>query len=222
MGITTEHSCPSCRQGEVLFAKSVLPGEEQDKVEAVDENKISLYAELDRLLNRYRGEKGELIRVLYGAQQIFGYLSQEVQSYIAGQMDIPVSEVNGVVTFYTLFITEPGGRHTVNVCTGTACYVKGASDLMDKFKKELKLDGRETSEDGMFTLKTTRCIGACGMAPVLTVDHEVYGNLSAKDVTSILGKYQSDDIAKKSGDEKESKAQRKKPEVRAGQHDQVH
>ena len=223
MGITTEHSCPSCRQGEVSFVKSALPGEEQDKVEAVDENKDSLYAELDRLLNRYRGEKGELIRVLYGAQQIFGYLPQEVQAYIAGEMDIPVSEVNGVVTFYTLFVTEPRGRHTVSVCTGTACYVKGASDIMDKIKKELKLDGRETGKDGLFTLNTTRCIGACGMAPVLTVDHEVYGNLSAKDVTAILEKYQSGDIAMGNGAAKRDESQRKYPEVGAAKsYDQVH
>ena len=193
MEITTEHSCPSCRQGEVLFVKSALPGEEQDKVEALDKNKDSSYAELDRILSRYRGEKGELIRVLYGAQQIFGYLPPEVQAYIAGKMDIPVSEVNGVVTFYTLFVTEPRGRHTVSVCTGTACYVKGSRDIMDKIEKELKLDGRETSKDGLFTLKTTRCIGACGMAPVLTVDGEVYGNLSAKDVNGILGKYDLND-----------------------------
>ena len=193
MEITTEHSCPSCRQGDIAFIKSSLPDEEQDKVEAIDENKDSLYAELDRLLSRYRGEKGELIRVLYGAQQIFGYLPPEVQAYIAEKMDIPVSEVNGVVTFYTLFVTEPRGRHTVSVCTGTACYVKGARDIMDKIKKEFKLDGRETGKDGLFTLKTTRCIGACGMAPVLTVDEEVYGNLSAEDVSSILGKYDLDD-----------------------------
>jgi len=155
------------------------------------------YKELDKVLDYYRGEKGELIRVLYSAQKIFGYLPQEVQAYIALKMDIPVSEVNGVVTFYTLFVTEPKGKHTISVCLGTACYVKGAQEVMDKLKEELKLDARETSADGLFTVRTARCIGACGMAPVMTVDEEVHGKLNAGDLPSILKIYQEQGAGEK-------------------------
>ncbi|ACV64535.1 NADH dehydrogenase (ubiquinone) 24 kDa subunit [Desulfofarcimen acetoxidans DSM 771] len=222
MEIEAGERCSSCGQENAPIFKNPLPGEKQDELVTAAKNKASLYAELDKLLELYGRERGELIRVLYGAQKIFGYLPPEVQAYIAAKMDIPISEVNGVVTFYTLFVTEPRGRHTVRVCTGTACYVKGAADIMDKFKQELKLDGRETGEDGLFTLTSTRCIGACGMAPVLTVDEEVYGNLTAKDVITILEKYRSDPVAAGSGTAAAEKAEIQ-PEARANEnHDQVH
>lgn len=167
--------------------------ETKRKMRGTEKNKDHKYIELDKVLDRYRGEKGELIRVLHSAQKIFGYLPQEVQAYVALKMDIPVSEVNGVVTFYTLFVTEPKGKHTVNVCMGTACYVKGANEIMDKLKEELKLDAQETSTDGLFTVRSSRCIGACGMAPVMTVDEEVHGKLNPADLTGILKKYQEQD-----------------------------
>jgi len=167
--------------------------QKKEKIEQEDHR----YRELDKVLDHYRGEKGELIRVLYSAQKIFGYLPQEVQAYIALKMDIPVSEVNGVVTFYTLFVTEPKGRHTISVCMGTACYVKGAQEVMDKLKEELKLDARETSADGQFTIRTARCIGACGMAPVMTVDEEVHGKLDAGDLPDILKTYQEQGAGEK-------------------------
>lgn len=141
---------------------------------------------LDRLIDNYSDEKGQLIRVLQGAQDIFGYLPEEVQTYIAGKLDIPVSEVNGVVTFYSLFTTEPRGKFTINVCTGTACYVQGAQNILDDLRSSLNLTETNTTEDGLFTVKSTRCIGACGLAPVLTVNDDVHGKLGRKDVPKLL------------------------------------
>jgi len=147
------------------------------------------YAALDRIIQRYHSDKGQLIRVLQEAQEVIGYLPEEVQTYIAGKMDMSVSEVNGVVTFYSLFATEPQGRFSINVCTGTACYVQGAQNLLEDFKRNLNLTDHNTTADGLFTVKSTRCIGACGLAPVLTVNDEVHGKLTRKDVAKLLRTY---------------------------------
>ncbi|HBX22119.1 MAG TPA: NAD(P)H-dependent oxidoreductase subunit E [Desulfotomaculum sp.] len=147
------------------------------------------YAALDRVIDRYHCDKDQLIRVLQEAQEVFGYLPEEVQTYVAGKMDLPVSEVNGVVTFYSLFATEPQGRFSINVCTGTACYVQGAQNLLEDFKRSLNLTDNDTTPDGLFTVKSTRCIGACGLAPVLTVNDEVHGKLTRKDVAKLLRTY---------------------------------
>ncbi|MBF7084124.1 NAD(P)H-dependent oxidoreductase subunit E [Desulfallas sp. Bu1-1] len=147
------------------------------------------YAALDRVIENYAGEEGQLIRILQGAQEIFGYLPEEVQAYIAGKLGLPVSEVNGVVTFYSLFTTEPKGEYTINVCTGTACYVQGAQDILDDLRRTLKLTGGDTTEDGLFTVKSTRCVGACGLAPVLTVNDEVHGKFTRRDVSRLIRMY---------------------------------
>ncbi len=130
-----------------------------------------------------------MIRILKEAQDISGYLPEEVQDYIAGRIGVPVSEVNGVVTFYSLFNTDPVGRYGINVCMGTACYVQGARGIMEDFRRELALEDGDTSADGVFTVKSTRCLGACGLAPVITVNGEVHGNLGRKDVSKILRSY---------------------------------
>jgi len=127
-----------------------------------------------------------LIRILQKAQEIFGYLPEEVQAYIAEKLEIPVSEVNGVVTFYSLFATEPKGKYTLSVCMGTACYVKGAQALMDALKEELKIDEGETTPDGVFTIKSTRCVGACGLAPILMANEDVYGKASPGEIKKII------------------------------------
>lgn len=147
------------------------------------------YAALDRIIHNHNFDRDQLIKVLQEAQEVFGYLPEEVQTYIAGKMDMPVSEVNGVVTFYALFATEPRGRFAVNVCTGTACYVQGAQNILEDFKRSLNLTDVNTTEDGLFTVKTTRCIGACGLAPVLTVNDKVHGKLNRRDVPKILRSY---------------------------------
>ncbi|MFA4886535.1 MAG: NAD(P)H-dependent oxidoreductase subunit E [Desulfotomaculaceae bacterium] len=162
----------------------------EQQVEFREENeKINQYKELDQVISRYSKEPGQLIRILQKAQDIFGCLSEEVQSYIAEKTENPVSEVNGVVTFYSLFSTEPKGEHTFNLCMGTACYVKGAQELMDTLKEQFKVDEGETTEDRLFTLKSTRCIGACGLAPVLVADGNVHGKTSAGEITKIIQKY---------------------------------
>lgn len=147
------------------------------------------YGELDRVIDQYSRERGQLIRILQEAQEIFGYLPEEVQAYIAGKLDLPVSEVNGVVTFYALFHTEPRGKYSVNVCMGTACYVQGAQGLLEDFRQKLDLKDGDTTGDGLFTVKSTRCIGACGLAPVITINNDVHGKLGRKNVAALIRKY---------------------------------
>ncbi|MCL6560678.1 MAG: NAD(P)H-dependent oxidoreductase subunit E [Firmicutes bacterium] len=170
----------------VVRAQEPLP---DVKNEAEEDETKRKYTELDRVIERYSTEPGQLIRILQKAQDIFGYLPEEVQAYIAEKTEIPVSEVNGVVTFYSLFATEPKGKNMLNVCMGTACYVKGAQEIMDAIKNHLKIDEGETTGDGLFTVKSTRCVGACGLAPILVANEDVHGKIEAKDVTKIIQKY---------------------------------
>lgn len=175
------------------FPESLPPKEERAQQENKEGEKtaesVKKYAELDRVINLYSAEPGQLIRVLQKAQDIFSYLPEEVQAYIAEKTEIPVAEVNGVVTFYSLFSTEPRGKHMLNVCMGTACYVKGAQEIMDEVKMHLKIDEGETTADGLFTVKSTRCVGACGLAPILIGNEEVHGRIEAKDVPKIIDRY---------------------------------
>lgn len=153
------------------------------------ENLDEKYKQLDEVIERYGQEEGQLIKVLKEAQEIFGYLPEEVQTYIAGKMNMPVSEVNGVVTFYALFSTEPQGKYSINVCLGTACYVQGAQGILDEFRSQLGLNGGDTSDDRLFTVKSSRCVGACGLAPVVTINGDVHGKLNRKDVPKLIRKY---------------------------------
>lgn len=150
---------------------------------------FEVYGEIDRIIDQYSRERGQLIRILKESQDVLGYLPEEVQAYIAGKLDLPVSEVNGVVTFYSLFHAEPRGKYGINVCMGTACYVQGAQGLLDDFRQRLALKGGDTTNDGLFTVKSTRCIGACGLAPVVTVNNDVHGKLGRKQVASLIRKY---------------------------------
>ncbi len=152
-------------------------------------NQVDDYKALDQVIETYKDEQGMLIHILQQAQDIFGYLPVTVQSYIAEKLNIPVSTINGVVSFYSLFSQEPTGQYTIGVCLGTACYVKGAGDILEAIKEELGLDVGETTSNKMFTLKATRCIGACGLAPVITINDDVYGRLSPSDIPSIIHKY---------------------------------
>ena len=144
---------------------------------------------LNAVIQEHLNEKGALMPVLQKAQDIYGYLPSEVQHYIAGALDIPFSEVYGVVTFYAQFLLNPKGAHPVAVCLGTACYVKGSGILMDKLETLLGIKNGGITEDLRFSLEATRCIGACGLAPVLTIGEDVYGRLEPNMLEGILAKY---------------------------------
>ena len=146
-------------------------------------------AELDALIAELKGEEGALMRVLQGAQGIYGYLPIEVQKHIALALDVSLSEVYGVSTFYSQFSLNPKGEVAIGVCLGTACYVKGSGDIINKVTEILGVKAGETSPDGKYSLEATRCIGACGLAPVLTINDEVYGRLTVADIKGILEKY---------------------------------
>lgn len=145
--------------------------------------------QLRAFIDEHKALRGALMPVLQKAQEIYGYLPVEVQAMIAEGLDVPLAEVYGVSTFYSQFSLNPTGEYTISVCLGTACYVKGSGDIFNKLSEKLGIAGGETTPDGKFSLKDCRCIGACGLAPVLTVNDEVYGRLTVDDVDSILAKY---------------------------------
>ncbi|MBE7058198.1 MAG: NAD(P)H-dependent oxidoreductase subunit E [Ruminococcaceae bacterium] len=146
-------------------------------------------AKLQAIIEENKDKQGALIHVLHDAQLIYGYLPIEVQKVIAEGMNIPLAEVYGVVTFYAQFSLKPKGEYKISICLGTACYVKGADLVLDKFKEQLNIEVGDCTEDGKFSLDACRCIGACGLAPVLTVNNDVYGRLVPEDVPGILAKY---------------------------------
>lgn len=146
-------------------------------------------AKLQEVINANKHDKSYLMAVMQEAQAIYGYLPLEVQTMIAEGMDVPLEKVYGVATFYAQFALSPKGKYNISVCLGTACYVKGAGDIMAKLSERLGIDAEECTADGKFSLTACRCIGACGLAPVLTVNDEVYGRLTADDVDDILKKY---------------------------------
>ena len=146
-------------------------------------------AQLDAVIAKCSGDKSQLMHVMQEAQGIYGYLPREVQIMIAEGMDVPLEKVYGVATFYAQFSLSPKGEYDISVCLGTACYVKGAQQLTDKIVEILGIEPGECTADGKFSLEECRCIGACGLAPVLTVNGEVYGKITADDVPGILAKY---------------------------------
>jgi len=144
---------------------------------------------LDPIINNYIDKRGKLIPILNEVQQKIGYLPIEVQEHISKRLNIPMSEIYGVVSFYSFFKTQPSGEHTIGLCMGTACYVKGAEEIMDKLKDYLDVEIGETSSDGKFTLTLTRCLGTCSMAPVMMIDDEVHGSLYPEKIPEILKQY---------------------------------
>ncbi|MBQ8186857.1 MAG: NAD(P)H-dependent oxidoreductase subunit E [Clostridia bacterium] len=146
-------------------------------------------AALDAVIAAHKDQAGCLMPILQKAQDIYGYLPEEVQRHIALALDIPFSEVFGVVTFYAQFLLNPKGTNPVAVCLGTACYVKGSGILMDKLETLLGISNGGITEDLKFSLEATRCIGACGLAPVLTIGEDVYGRLEPNMLEGILAKY---------------------------------
>ncbi len=145
--------------------------------------------ELRAALADIKKMNGALMPALQTAQGIYGYLPIEVQKIVSEELNVPLEEIFGVATFYSQFKLNPVGKYSVSVCLGTACYVKGAGNIIDRLKRELNLEEGGTSADGKFSLEATRCIGCCGLAPVLTVNEDVYGKLVADDIPGILSKY---------------------------------
>ena len=145
---------------------------------------------MTQVCKEFNNEPGELINVLHKAQGIFGYLPAEVQEVVAREMRVSVAKVYGVVTFYSFFTMTPKGRHPVSICTGTACYVRGAEKVLDEFKKRLNLKVGETSPDGKYSLSCLRCVGACGLAPVVLIGEKTYGRVSPDGVKDILKEYE--------------------------------
>ncbi len=147
-------------------------------------------AKLREVIEAHKGEEGAAIPVLHEAQDIYGYLPIEVQKIISEGLNVPLAELYGIVTFYTQFSLYPKGDYEVSVCLGTACYVKGSGTIIEKLKERLGIDVGECTPDGKFSLNATRCIGACGLAPVMTVNDSVYGRLTPADLDDIFAKYQ--------------------------------
>ena len=147
--------------------------------------------QIEAIIEKYQDEKTPLMMILSDVQHEFGYIPLEVQELISEKTGIPVAEIYGVVTFYSFFSLTPKGKYVVGVCLGTACYVKGSQMVIDKFSELLNIKPGETSADGLFTLDALRCIGACGIAPALTINGKVYPKVAVADVAKIVEEYRS-------------------------------
>ncbi|MEL4106040.1 NAD(P)H-dependent oxidoreductase subunit E [Oscillospiraceae bacterium WX1] len=140
----------------------------------------------------YKGKEGSLIQVLHMVQGVYGYLPLHIQQIVAEELDLPLSTVSGVVSFYSFFATKPRGRHTIRVCMGTACYVRGGVSLVESLEKSLGIQAGGTTADGVFTFEIARCIGSCGLAPAMTIDDTVYPEVKAADLPGILEPWYND------------------------------
>jgi len=145
---------------------------------------------IKEICNTFKKDPQELINILHSTQEHFGYLPAEVQEVISAETGVPVAKIYGVVTFYSFFTMTPKGRHPISICMGTACYVRGAEKVLDEFKKELGLQVGQTSTDGKFSLSSLRCVGACGLAPVVLIGDKTYGRVAPDDVRNILKEYE--------------------------------
>lgn len=148
--------------------------------------------ELEDYIDMYRGKEHSdsyLIAILHKAQDIYGYLRRDIMDLIAERMNIPTAHIWGVATFYHYFNLKPVGKYVISVCMGTACYVKGAGEVLNAIKEELKIEVGETTEDGLFTLNEARCLGACGLAPVVMVQGKIHGDLNAKNTVELIDEY---------------------------------
>ncbi len=144
---------------------------------------------LSAVIEAEKDNPGSLIRILHEAQELYGYLPVEVQQFVSEKTGIPLAEIYGVVTFYAQFSLKPKGQYKINVCLGTACYVKGADGILERLKKELNMDVGDCTADGKFSLDACRCVGACGLAPVIMINDDCYGRLVPDEVPGVLAKY---------------------------------
>lgn len=152
-----------------------------------EEEKIKI---IEDVIESYKDKEGSLIQILHMVQAIYGYLPIHIQQFIAQRLDKPLSEVSGVVSFYSFFSTQPKGRHTINVCLGTACYVRGGKKIVEKLQELLNVKVGGTTEDKAFSLQVMRCIGACGLAPAISIDGKVYKQVNTNKLKSILQEYE--------------------------------
>ena len=155
-------------------------------------NDSQKFAELQKVIAQYKEQEGALMPILHRAQEIYGYLPLDVQNYIAEELGIPLTDIYGVATFYSQFTLKPKGKYTIGICMGTACYVKGAQKVLDKLQEVLNIGVGDTTDDGKFTLDATRCLGACGLAPVMMINDQVYGRLSPDDIEGIISMYKDE------------------------------
>lgn len=150
---------------------------------------VNQFMKLDEILKKYQGVKGSLIPVLQEVQNSYGYLPKDVMENMAQKMDIPISQIYGVATFYSQFHLKPRGKNIIRVCQGTACHVRGAKAILQELEDELKIQPGNTTPDLLFTLETVACIGACGLAPVMMINDNTYGRLTPESILGILAKY---------------------------------
>ena len=147
---------------------------------------------MKEILSKYKQDKDNLIQILNEVQEFYGYVPEKAQKAISEYLNIPMAEIYGVVTFYSRFTLKPKGKYHIAVCLGTACFVKGSEKILDRAKERLQIDIGETTKDGKFSLEETRCVGACGLAPVFTVNNEVYGKATVKMIDEVLDKYMNE------------------------------
>lgn len=185
---------PEILKGVTHRATEWLRKEASDKKTKKDCSAVAL-EELDKVIDHYKGKPGSTIPVLQKAQEIVGYLSPEIQKRIARGLNLFPSEIHSIVSFYSFFTMKPRGEHTVRVCLGTACYVKGIEPVLNKIRERLKIDVGETTADGMFTLEAVRCVGACGLAPVMVVDQDTHGALTQEKAMDFINKYSPANIS---------------------------
>ena len=148
-----------------------------------------LLNEMKDLLKNYSQDKSNLIQILNEVQEKYGYIPKQSQIEISNYLNIPMAEIYGVITFYSRFTLEPKGKYNISVCLGTACFVKGSQALLDRLKERLKIEEGQTTPDGKFSIDATRCVGACGLAPVFTINNEVYGKATVKKLDEVLDEY---------------------------------
>lgn len=153
------------------------------------ESQQEKYAKIDEIIEELKGQDGCLIRILHDAQKIFGYLSQELQRHIAKKLNKPLSEVYGVITFYSFLSAKPKGEYIIRVCTGTACYMQGGRKIIDRLKDLLSIEAGNTTADGKFTLEVSRCPGSCAFAPSMTINGRVYRQVNPDRLDDILSDY---------------------------------
>ena len=152
-------------------------------------NGCKIDEKLEKIAKKYKNVEGGIISALHEVQDTYGYISSTAQKYLSKELNVPMSEIYGIITFYSRFSLVPKGKYNIQVCMGTACYVKGSEKVLNRFKEKLGIKEGETTSDGKFSIESVRCIGACGLAPAIVINEEVYGKMDDKKVDELIEKY---------------------------------